>query len=74
MVIKKKLHLNQSEAIYLFAGKTLLQADQTLENVYEKYASEDLFLHLIYCEYSTFGGWINLIFIILYYHSSINDQ
>ena len=56
MVIKKKLQLNYSEAIYLFAGNTLLQADQTLFDVYEKYHSEDLFLHLNYCEYATFGN------------------
>ncbi len=55
MVIKKKLQLNYSEAIYLFAGNTLLQADQTLFDVYEKYRAEDLFLHLNYCEYGTFG-------------------
>ena len=56
MVIKKKLQLNYTEAIYLFAGNTLLQANQTLFDVYEKYAAEDLFLHLNYCEYSTFGA------------------
>ncbi len=49
MVIKKKLQLNQAEAIYIFAGKILLQADQTLENVYEKYVGDDKFLHLTYC-------------------------
>lgn len=56
MVIKKKLQLTYSEAIYVFAGNTLLQADQTLESVYEKYASPDKFLHLTYCEYATFGA------------------
>ena len=55
MVIKKKLQINFSEAIYVFANNTLLQADQTLESVYEKYAHSDNFLHLTYCEYSTFG-------------------
>ncbi len=56
MVIKKKLQLNHTEAIYLFAGNTLLHAEQTLGDVYEKYAGEDKFLHLGYCEYPTFGG------------------
>jgi hypothetical protein len=55
MVIKKKLQLNHTEAIYLFAGNTLLHAEQTLGDVYEKYAGEDKFLHLGYCEYPTFG-------------------
>lgn len=49
MIIKKKLQINHTEAIYLFAGNTLLHAEQTLEDVYEKYASEDKFLHLGYC-------------------------
>lgn len=59
MVIKKKLQVSQAEAIYVFAGEksnTLLQADQTLDSVYEKYAHRDNFLHLTYCEYSTFGA------------------
>lgn len=56
MVIKKKLQLNHTEALYLFAGNTLLQADQTMMEVYDKYAAEDKFLHLHYCEYSTFGN------------------
>jgi hypothetical protein len=34
MVIRKKLEMSYSDAIYLFAGNVLLQADQTLENVY----------------------------------------
>lgn len=49
MVIKKKLQVNYSEAIYVFAGNTLLQADQTLDSVYEKYVGSDKFLHLSYC-------------------------
>ena len=49
MVIKKKLQINYSEAIYVFAGNSLLQADQTLDLVYEKYAHTDNFLHLTYC-------------------------
>ena len=55
MIIKKKLQLNHTEAIYLFARNTLLHAEQTLEEVYEKYAAEDMFLYLGYCEYHTFG-------------------
>jgi len=49
MVIKKKLQLSHTEAIYLFANNTLLHAEQTLEEVYQKYAAEDKFLHLGYC-------------------------
>jgi hypothetical protein len=56
MVIKKKLQLNHTEAIYLFAGNVLLQAEQTIDDLYYKYASEDKFLHLGYCEYPTFGS------------------
>ena len=56
MIIKKKLQLNHTEAIYLFAKNTLLHAEQTLDEVYEKYAAEDMFLYLGYCEYPTFGG------------------
>lgn len=55
MVIKKKLQISYSEAIYVFAGNVLLQADQTIEAVYDKYAGDDRFLHLTYAEYATFG-------------------
>lgn len=55
MIIKKKLQIDHTEAIYLFANNTLLHAEQTLEDVYHKYAAEDSFLHLQYCEYPTFG-------------------
>jgi hypothetical protein len=56
MIIKKKLQIDHTEAIYLFANNTLLHAEQTLEDVYNKYAAEDYFLHLQYCEYPTFGN------------------
>ena len=39
MIIKRKLKLKPTEAIYIYSGKTLLQSDQKLENVYEKYAN-----------------------------------
>ena len=64
MVIKNKLKISHTEAIYLFAGNTLLHAEQTLEDVYDKYAAQDKFLHLGYCEYATFGDekavWIGI--------------
>ena len=56
MVIKKKIELDKSEAIYLFINKNLLQAGQTLDEIYEKYVAEDGFLHIEYYEYATFGA------------------
>lgn len=53
--------MNSALSLYLFAGKTLLQADQTLDEVYEKYAHSDKFLHLNYCEYWTFGSDFEVI-------------
>lgn len=46
MVVKKKIELDKAEAIYLFINNTLLQAGQTLGEVYEKYVGEDGFLHI----------------------------
>lgn len=46
MVIKKKIELDKSEAIYLFINNNLLQAGQTLSEIYDKYAAEDGFLHI----------------------------
>lgn len=56
MVIKKKIDLNKTEALYLFVDNNLLQAGQTMEEIYDKYAGKDGFLHIEYYEYSTFGG------------------
>lgn len=56
MVVKKKIDLNKTEALYLFVDNNLLQAGQTMEEIYEKYAGKDHFLHIDYYEYSTFGG------------------
>jgi hypothetical protein len=56
MVVKKKIELNKTEALYLFVDNNLLQAGQTMDEIYEKYAGKDHFLHIDYYEYSTFGG------------------
>lgn len=56
MVVKKKIELNKSEALYLFVDNHLLQAGQTMDEIYEKYAAKDGFLHIEYYEYSTFGA------------------
>jgi hypothetical protein len=56
MVIRKKLKIESQQAIYIFADNVLLQADQTLDNVYQKYVHSDNFLHLTYCDYYTFGN------------------
>ena len=55
MVIKKKIELDKSQAIYLFINNNLLQAGQTLEEIYQKYVGLDGFLHIEYYEYATFG-------------------
>jgi hypothetical protein len=55
MVIKKKIDLNKTEALYLFVDNNLLQAGQTMEEIYDKYVGKDQFLHINYYEYSTFG-------------------
>lgn len=55
MVAKKKIELNKTEALYLFVDNHLLQAGQTMEEIYDKYAAKDGFLHIEYYEYSTFG-------------------
>lgn len=75
MIIKRKLQLNHTEALYLFSGNTLLHAEQTLGDVYDKYVAEDGFLHLMYCEYPTFGGefkiWKTQPSSIIWYHTTI---
>lgn len=54
----------------------LLQAGQTMEEIYEKYAAKDGFLHIEYYEYSTFGAasdWdIDALIVRIKFISRIN--
>lgn len=54
-VIRKRLHLDSSQALFVFANNTIIPSSLTMAACMQKYASEDGFLYLEYdCE-NTFG-------------------
>ena len=54
-VIRKRLKLEPSIAIFLFIKGTLLPTADLLSNVYDKYKDEDGFLYITYSGENTFG-------------------
>lgn len=54
---KKKLKLDdKTKSLFIFCGKALINEDQTLKFIYEKYKDkEDGFLYLIYSDTEIFG-------------------
>ena len=55
-ILRKKLKLNEYQAIYICTGQTILSGTLTIEYVYNHYKSDDDFLYLTYCNENSFGG------------------
>jgi GABA(A) receptor-associated protein len=54
-VIRKRLKMKSTEAIFLFTGNTLVQANATLGEIYEKHHDHDGFLYITYDFENAFG-------------------
>jgi GABA(A) receptor-associated protein len=54
-VIRKRLKMNPSEAIFLFVNNKLVTPQQTLGQVYTQHHDDDGFLYLIYDFENAFG-------------------
>jgi GABA(A) receptor-associated protein len=54
-VIRKRLKLNASEALYLFANGHMMTCSNTVGIAYDNYKDSDGFLYLKYSKESTFG-------------------
>lgn len=54
-VIRKRLKLEQTEALYLFAGGHIVTGCNTCGMAYDDYKDSDGFLYLKYSKESTFG-------------------
>lgn len=54
-ILNKKLELNSSESIYLFANDTLLNTSESLASIYQKHKDPDGFLYLFYTAENVFG-------------------
>ena len=54
-VIRKRLKLDASEALYLFANGHIMTCSNTIGMAYDNYRDSDGFLYLKYSKESTFG-------------------
>lgn len=54
-VIRKRLKLNSSEALYLFADGNIMTCSNTVSMAYDNYRDSDGFLYFKYSKESTFG-------------------
>lgn len=54
-VIRKRLKLDASEALYLFADGHIMTCSNTFSTAYDNYRDVDGFLYLKYSKESTFG-------------------
>ena len=54
-VIKKRVKLNPSDAIFIFCNKQLLLNQSIIKDIYNKYKEKDNYLYLEYSGESTFG-------------------
>ena len=54
-IIRKKINLSQSDAIYMFINDTIPSSNENIETIYNKYKNQDGFLYIKYDTESTFG-------------------
>ena len=54
-VIRKRLQLDSSDALYLFVNGNIMTCSNTMGIAYDNYKDSDGFLYLKYSKESTFG-------------------
>ena len=57
-ILRKRIELSETEALYIFVDKTLPMTSQTLSKIYNDYKKKeefDGFLYISYCNENTFG-------------------
>jgi GABA(A) receptor-associated protein len=54
-VIRKKLSLHSSEALYLFCNGRMMSCSTTIGSIYDEYKDSDGFLYFKYSKENTFG-------------------
>jgi GABA(A) receptor-associated protein len=55
-VLRRRIKLSETEAIFIFVGNILPPTSALLSNLYEENKNEDGFLYLTYCNENTFGN------------------
>ena len=54
-IVRKRINLNQSEALFLFVNNKLVPSNKSIFDVYDKEQDKDGFLYIIYNNENTFG-------------------
>lgn len=54
-IVRKRINLNQSEALFLFVNNKLVPSNKSIAEVYDKEQDKDGFLYIIYNNENTFG-------------------
>ena len=54
-VIRKRIKLSESEAMYIFVNNTLPTTSASLSTIYAQHKDEDGFLYVTYCAENVFG-------------------
>jgi GABA(A) receptor-associated protein len=54
-VLRKRIKLNENQALFLFINNTLAPMNDTFQKMYNTYKDDDLFLYIIYSQENTFG-------------------
>src|SRR3989344_4575351 len=54
-IIRKRINLQPTKAIFLFVDNTLPQASSMLSYIYSEHQDEDRFLYVVIAEENTFG-------------------
>jgi len=58
MIVRKYLNLEnqKSKALFFYINNKLINQNELINNIYEKYKDEDGFLYITYAYENTFGG------------------
>ena len=54
-IIRRRIELNQEQAMYFFVGDKLLHTNKFMSEIYDNYKDEDGFLYVYACAETTFG-------------------
>ena len=55
VVIRKRIQLDNNEALFVFINNTLINTSQTLGGIYNDLKDKDGFLYMTYCNENVFG-------------------
>lgn len=54
-ILRKRIRLDENQALFLFINNTLVPIGETFEKIYDEHRNDDLFLYISYSGENTFG-------------------